>query len=210
MQGPTSVGRANANPLLKAVVPVIALGLALAGGSARGSVILAMPGGNVYEYVTGRYTFSEALGEAHTHYYAGVQGHLVTITSQAEQDFVHGLVNTSYAAWMGASDAQEEGVWRWVDGPEAGVTFWTQASGTVTFAAWTPGEPNNYRTGENYGVLNWDYGVQGLWNGAPGTTSAWETRGTVGYVVEYEVPEPVTGVLFCAGIAAVILRRPGK
>ena len=61
-----------------------------------------------------------------------------------------------------AIDVEEEGVWRWVEGPEAGTIFWTEAGGTITFSLWTTGEPNDYRGGEDHGVLNWDYGVAGL------------------------------------------------
>jgi hypothetical protein len=59
--------------------------------------------------------------------YFGFQGHLVTITSAEENAFVFSLSpNNNF--WIAGSDAQQEGVWRWVAGPELGQiinpTFW--------------------------------------------------------------------------------------
>ncbi len=61
-------------------------------------------------------------------------GHLVTISSQTENDFVRDVIREEGRAGyltLGFSDAEEERNWKWVTGEE------------VTFTAWNAGEPNN-------------------------------------------------------------------
>ena len=72
-------------------------------------------------------------------------GHLVTIGSQEENDFVHGLMGTG---WIGASDKDEEGTFAWVTGEPFGYTNWNS------------GEPNNAGGNENAGKMLED----GQWN----------------------------------------------
>lgn len=71
-------------------------------------------------------------------------GHLVAITDQAEQDAVFDLVsagpNNTY--YIGATDAAQEGSWKWVSGE------------TVSFNKWDPQAPEpNGGTGENYAQM---------------------------------------------------------
>jgi hypothetical protein len=67
-------------------------------------------------------------------YAQSLGGHLVTITSQQEQDFVESLIagtpNKFY--WIGAIDKREKGTWEWVTGEK-----WE-------YENWGPGEPNNW------------------------------------------------------------------
>lgn len=69
----------------------------------------------------------------------GVKGHLATITTAEENQFVYQLLRDAGQtdAHLGASDVETEGVWKWVTG-EA----WS-------YTSWEPGEPNG-KTGENY------------------------------------------------------------
>ena len=63
---------------------------------------------------------SEALG-----------GHLVTITSPEENDFVKSMIGEA-GCWIGATDRDSEGNWTWVTGE------------TWSYANWTSGQPDNY------------------------------------------------------------------
>lgn len=80
--------------------------------------------------------------------YRGLSGYLVTITSPEENDFL--MLNFEAGTiWLGASDGEEEGVWKWVVGPEAGQVFWRGdgAGKAEAYANWDRNEyfhePNN-------------------------------------------------------------------
>ena len=95
-------------------------------------------------------------------------GHLATITSQAENDFVFGLLTSS--SWLGGSDDAVENEWRWVEGPEAGEQFWQGLAGgsavNGAYTNWAAGEPNQFfgpGNPENYAHMRAD----GLWNDLP-------------------------------------------
>ncbi len=64
-------------------------------------------------------------------------GHLATITSQAEQDFITELADGRYL-YLGASDEIEEDVWVWITGEPWDFTYWME------------GQPNNYGGAEDY------------------------------------------------------------
>jgi len=61
-------------------------------------------------------------------YCAGMGAHLVTISNAAENQFVFGV---SAQTWLGASDEEQEGVWKWITGEP------------MTYTNWAEGEPNN-------------------------------------------------------------------
>ncbi len=122
--------------------------------------------------------------------YFGLQGYLVTLTSQQEADFSG--AQASGFGWIGATDLAVEGEWRWVTGPEAGTQFWQGLSnGTeLTFANWNGGEPNNVGGGgEDYAHIAAASVIRGgasigAWNDLPnnGGGGAYASQG---YVVEY-------------------------
>ena len=169
--------------------------------------------GHWYEFVKGsadnNLTWSAARQVALNSTFQGQQGYLATVTSAAEQAFFQ--TQGFGIAWIGGSDAQAEGTWRWMDGPEAGEIFWNKGT-TVDYAAWTPGEPNGGKN-ENYLIYGWD--KSGRWNDGSGVPNSWtiNTYGHIGYIVEYNAPpEPVSepSDIFLMGLGAVSLLVSAK
>jgi hypothetical protein len=79
---------------------------------------------------------------------------LVTIYDTARNDFV--LSITGFEAWIGATDAADEGAWVWVD---ADASFFEVAAATnAGFANWTAGEPNDFDGSDCLRIL-----TTGLW-----------------------------------------------
>ena len=126
---------------------------------------------------------------------AGSVGYLATITSAAEDAFVfNALVNKQIAVYgasnknltnftyLGASDAQVEGQWKWVTGPEAGQSL------TAGYSNWAPNQPDNASntTPQNYlAYFPSDYAMPvGSWDDFWGTPQVGQP--TVSwYIVEY-------------------------
>jgi len=129
--------------------------------------------GHMYKFVSGRYTIGQARSGALNSTFEGESGYLVNITSAAEQSFINQKVLASNV-WIGLEDDGHEGVWKWMDGPEAGQTS--------TYYNWCNSEPNNWGSGEDYVVTKW-YGSP-CWNdyGPPATTTSTSIGG---YIVEY-------------------------
>lgn len=131
---------------------------------------------HLYKFVSGSYSWSSAktAAEAQTAY--GATGYLVTITSQEENDFVSDRLTGD--GWIGASDSETEGTWKWVTGPETGTAFWQGTSGGSSisgrYEAWAGGEPN--QSGEEDCAET--YVSSGTWNDFPCGAS-------LGYVVEF-------------------------
>ena len=145
--------------------------------------------GDYYRYVAqGGVTWTDARAGALALTYNGATGYLTNITSAGENTFVSSKVNASNV-WIGGSDSAAEGVWRWMDGPEAGTQFWQgtntgSATAPYNYASWASGEPNNTGTSEHYTATNWR-GTRGQWNdlrdsGVGGPAA--------GYLVEFSPP----------------------
>ena len=100
-------------------------------------------------------SWTEARDSAARMEYYGLKGYLATITSAIENDFI--WTKTDGVGWIGASDAEMEGDWKWVTGPEAGTLFWRgNASGyrvNGQYSNWSSGEPNNAGP-EHYAHIN--------------------------------------------------------
>ncbi|XP_052761891.1 CD209 antigen-like protein E [Mya arenaria] len=54
---------------------------------------------------------------------------LAVITDEAEDDFVGDLIGGSYYTWLGATDEDLEGSWRWVTGAELKFSPWFNCFG---------------------------------------------------------------------------------
>jgi|GEM_PF-1093690 len=110
----------------------------------------------------------------------GVTGYLANITSSDENNFISARL--SQDGWFGASDAGLEGTWKWLDGPEAGTTFWigtwTGSAQNGSYTNWAGDEPN--QSGDE--DCSQFYANGSGWNdlGCDGNVSS--------YVVEYGAP----------------------
>ncbi|MFM7447039.1 MAG: lectin-like protein, partial [Leptolyngbyaceae cyanobacterium] len=143
-------------------------------------------------------TWTSAKTAAESRTFNGLQGYLATITSQAEEGFlqanfaslVNGNFDTLANVWIGASDAEQEGLWKWVTGPEVGLAFWDGGPINGVYENWdnNSGEPNNSGGGEDFAVWNHRYGngyVAFAWNDLPNIPSTELNDSVPGYFVEY-------------------------
>lgn len=122
--------------------------------------------GHLYKYVSAPLIGWSAAAAAA----AAEGGYLATITDAYENSLIFSLVGNR-VAWLGGSDAGQEGHWRWVTEPNGSISF--------TFTAWESGEPNN--------LLNEDYLAtwgNGTWNDLADNVLARLIAGLEGYVIE--------------------------
>ena len=91
--------------------------------------------------------------EAAEEYCESVGGHLVTITTKEENDAVWAYVKElgNQSVFIGLSDTEEEGTWKWVTGE------------SLTYTKWTEGEPNAFTEAENYAEYAFNVDT-GEWN----------------------------------------------
>lgn len=99
--------------------------------------------GNVYMVIEDEMTWSEASKRCEA---AG--GHLATVTSAKENDFVQTLCsNGKYNRYiLGASDIINDGIWSWVNGE------------SFVYNNWLVGEPNNAIRGKSFLVIDAESG----------------------------------------------------
>ena len=75
-------------------------------------------------------------------------GHLVTISSEEENDFIYSLIQqTGNNSWIGFSDIATEGDWVWTTGEDVVYTNW---------AAGEPNDQNDEDCAEMYGDGSWN------------------------------------------------------
>ncbi|XP_020351620.1 C-type lectin domain family 4 member E-like [Oncorhynchus kisutch] len=89
---------------------------------------------------------------------------LVIINSREEQAFLNKMEKDVHF-WIGLTDSEMEGFWKWVDGTTSATTFWRR------------GEPNNTDGEEDCVVFNgfinlsWDWEIIQSWNDQPCSVS---------------------------------------
>ncbi len=155
--------------------------------------------GNNNSWITAEVTASSSV-------FNNINGHLVTITSQAENDFVFNLVSGLYGgfngAWLGGRSPQG-----WLTGPESGQGF--------SYTNWGGIEPNNNgyaymnigSSGPGISAGQWadDSGTQGVPSG---------NDPVIGYFIEYEkvpsIPVPASAWLFISGLIGLLGIARGK
>ncbi|WP_292993982.1 PEP-CTERM sorting domain-containing protein [Nitrosomonas sp.] len=157
--------------------------------------------GHWYEYFDTLVTATEAVTLAQASTFSGMHGYLATITSSYENWFVANDVASGSTAFIGGSDAGDEGNWTWRAGPETGQS--------LTYTNWASGEPNN-NNDEDYILTNWGIG---FWNDM-GVGPLFTVK--FGYVVEYgdtllsPVPEPETYAMLLAGLGLLGFMAPRR
>ena len=170
--------------------------------------------GNYYDLIPTSLTWDGARTAALNSTFLGAPGHLATITSAVENAFINTTFNTgtnSNFAWIGGYEPLNDGVWRWADGPEAGIQFSNFGSPTPPFnyANWGGIEPNNHNPNEDYLMFNIGLTFAGIAPGqwADATPVPSEADPVVAYVVEFEtstIPEPSTFAFVGVGIIGLL------
>ena len=188
--------------------------LSFKGDGSTGSPTVTLsitPAGNNYNSANGHYykivndneiSFADAITAAEGSTYNGLSGYLVSITSEAENNFLNSKVNQN--AWIGGSDkasltsnshSTTEGTWEWISGSDDGKTFFCQvaisgkanaahedcsvASG-YSYNNWRNAEPNDHSSNttgeEDCAHMRSD----GEWNDFPCNSTSVDY-----YIIEY-------------------------
>ena len=135
-----------------------------------------------YLYMSGAVTAPTAFANAAATSLNGVAGHVVHVTSAAENAYIDNITGTA-VTWLGGQDTAVEGEWRWIGGELDGELFWLGNIGGSAqngyYENFNANEPNDYVGGEDYMEIQ----NGGGWNDNGGPNNSALTHG---YVIEWE------------------------
>ncbi len=98
-------------------------------------------------------TDSSMLWEDAQAYAESLGGNLVTINDAAEELWIQSTFGENEMFWIGLSDAETEGVWKWSSG-EIDDWYVDQTNAGI-YTNWSPGQPDDYNGGQDYAVMNY-------------------------------------------------------
>ena len=148
-------------------------------------------------------TWTKAKEEAETtaNEYYGLKGYIATLTAADEAQLAG--AQASGAGWIGGSDKETEGVWKWVTGPEAGTI--------MTYTNWNTGEPNNSGGIEHYAHVtapNTPNSIIGAWNDLKNEGDSSGYYQSKGFIIEYGgmIPGDVDSIQISASTTLTIAK----
>jgi len=127
--------------------------------NANANVVYNAETNSFYEFVTSGATWTASQTAAAATTLNGVNGHLATVSSFKELDFLDAQVNPTNnlsigSYWTSGHDLAVTGEYRFTDGIETGVQFWDgQDAGSTTYGfedMWVSGQPNSATQHYNY------------------------------------------------------------
>ena len=96
--------------------------------------------------------------------YHGLKGYLVTILSADENQLAATQQTATGGGWIGGSDFTEEGVWKWMTGPEKGTMFFYNLQSTPAVGVYAS---NPYSIGSTPNYANWNRTSPNWYAGIP-------------------------------------------
>jgi FlgD Ig-like domain len=171
--------------------------LCLGPSSSAAQPFLFEGNGNYYELIEVQTTWADAKASAAARSFLGIDGHLATITSGIENEFISSTFATGesqFFAWIAGNEPNDDGVWIWGAGPEDGVQFSQGGIATppYNYVNWGGIEPNDFAVGEDLAAINIGATFAGIlpgkWGDSPNPNPADPIHG---YVVEYEAATSV-------------------
>jgi hypothetical protein len=195
---------------------LVALGLWLAGtGAAKAGPIQwsTVDGGNGHYFdlvlpstLAGNYSWIEARDAAVAMFFEGSAGHLATVTSQAENDFLRDhFASQLYDSGIGTTDSTY--AWIGLFAPTPTSNFEWVTGEPFVYSNWAPSEPNFYGTPLWQYVHYWtrDFGSGPTWTWNNEQNDGYQPQyNKYGFIVEFDgpftaTPEPSGLVLLSIG-----------
>ncbi len=180
MRGIVEIDPTDANPGITEVAPDITPRALTAPETAAVSSYDVREFNGSYYWLADAQTWEVAQAEARA-----TGSNLVTINSAAEDDWLKQTFGTDESFWMGMSDADQEGTFKWASGE------------AITYTNWAPGEPSDWQGTQDYGNTNFGQNQQWDDNHVYSTLRGiieWGSNAPVLVIENPEDPVPQDGV----------------